>query len=65
MTKFKTKKWIKLNHLSVDQYSAKKNIRLKNSVLRSDLSRYSDAYIVVKEEWVLQALIMLTVETEI
>ena len=65
MTKFKTKKWIKLNHLSVDQYSAKKNIRLKNSVLRSDLSHYSDAYIVVKEEWVLQALIMLTVEREI
>lgn len=48
MTKFKTKKWIKLNHLSVDQYSANKKIRLKTPVLRSDLSDYSDGYFVIK-----------------
>ena len=32
------------------QYSADKNLRFKNSMLRSDLCDYSDAYIVVKWE---------------
>ena len=30
------------------QYSVKKSIRFKTSILRSDLCDYSDAYIVVK-----------------
>ena len=41
------KKWVKVNDLSSDQYSANKNIRFKTSMLRSDLCDYSDAYIVV------------------
>ena len=42
------KKWIEVNNLPCGQYSDSKNIRFKNSMLRSDLSDYSDAYIIVK-----------------
>ena len=42
------KKWVEVNDLSSGQYSVNKNIRLKTSVLRSDLFDYNDAYIVVK-----------------
>ena len=48
MSKFVTKKWIKANDLSSGQYSIKKNIKFKASMLRSDLCEYSDAYIVVE-----------------
>ena len=43
-----TKKWIEMNDLSGGQYSANKNIRSKNSMLRSGLSNYNDAYNVGK-----------------
>ena len=43
-----TKKRIEVNDLSLGQFSDNKNIRFKNSVLRSNLCAYSDAYIVVK-----------------
>ena len=42
------KKSIRVNDLSVGQYSVNKNRRYKTSMLRSDLSDYSDAYILVK-----------------
>ena len=42
------KKWIKLNDISNGQYSVDKDVRLKASMLRSNLCDYSDAYIVVK-----------------
>ena len=42
------KKRIEVNDLSSGQYSINKNIRLKTSMLRSDLCDYSDAYVVVK-----------------
>ena len=42
-------KWVQLNDSSSGQYSVKKNIRFKVSVLRSNLCDYSDAHIVVKE----------------
>ena len=51
VSKFVTKKWIKLNDFSSnlnDLYSVNKNIRFKTSTLRSDLCDYSDTYIVVK-----------------
>ena len=51
VSKFITKKWIKLNDFSSnlnDLYSLNKNIRFKTSILRSDLCDYSDTYIVVK-----------------
>ena len=44
-----TRKWIEINDLSNEKYSAKNNIRFKTPKLRSDLCDYSDAYIVVKE----------------
>ena len=43
-----TKKWIEVYDQSGANYNAKKNIRIKTSMLRSDLCDYSDAYIVVK-----------------
>ena len=46
--KFVTRNWIEVNYLSSGQYSADKNIRFKTSILRTDLSDYSDAYFVVK-----------------
>ena len=48
VSKFVTKKWIKVNDLSSDQYSVNKNIRFKTSMLRLDLCIYGDEYIAVK-----------------
>ena len=45
---FVTKKWIKVYDESGGNYNVNKEIRIKKSVLRSDLCDYSDAYIVVK-----------------
>ena len=36
VSKFVTKKWIKVNDLSSRQYSVNKNVRFKTSMLRSD-----------------------------
>ena len=43
-SKFVAKKRVKVNDLSSRQYSVNKNIRLKNSMLRSDLCDCIDAY---------------------
>ena len=43
-----TKKWIEVYHQSGGNYNVNKEIRIKTSMLRSDLCDYSDAYIVVK-----------------
>ena len=48
VSKFVTKKWVEVNDLSSGQCSVNKNIRFKNSLLRSDLCDYSDPYVVVK-----------------
>ena len=45
---FVTKKWIKVYDQSEGIYNVNKEIRIKTSMLRSDLCDYSDAYIVVK-----------------
>ena len=37
VSKFVTKKWIKINDLSTGQYSANKSVRFRTSMLRSDL----------------------------
>ena len=42
------KKWIEVYDQSEGNYDVNKDIRIKTSVLRSDLCDYSDAYIVVK-----------------
>ena len=48
LPRFVTKKWIEVYHQSEKNYSINKGIRIKASMLRSDLCDYSNAYIVVK-----------------
>ena len=45
---FVTKKWIEVYHQSEGNYNVNKAIRIKTSMLRSDLCDFSDSYIVVK-----------------
>ena len=45
---FVTKKWIEIFDQSEENYNVNKEIRIKTSMLRSDLCDFSDAYIVVK-----------------
>ena len=47
-SKFVTKKWIEVYDQSGGNYNVNKEIRIKTSMLRSDLCDYSDVYIVVK-----------------
>ena len=51
MPRFITKKWVEVHDQSGDandRYKPNKPIRLKTSILRSDLCDFSDVYIVVK-----------------
>ena len=48
LPKFATKKSIEVYDQSQGIYDINKEIRIKKSMLRSDLCDYSDAYIVVK-----------------
>ena len=48
LPKFVTKKWIEVYDQSEKNYNPNKEIRIKTSMLRSDLCDFSDAYIVVK-----------------
>ena len=43
VSKFMTKKLVKVNYLSSGQYSFNKNIRFEASMLGTDLCDYSDA----------------------
>ena len=53
--RFITKKWIEIYDQSGETYNTNKQIRLKTSMLRSDLCDYSDAYINVKEDITVRA----------
>ena len=48
LPRFVTKKWIEVYNQSEKNYNPNELIRIKTSMLRSDLCDYSDAYIVVK-----------------
>ena len=48
LPRFITKKWIEVHDQSEKNYNVNKEIKIKTSMLRSDLWDYSDAYIVVK-----------------
>ena len=48
LPKFVTKKWIEVYDQSGGNYNPNKEIRIKTSMLRSDLCDFNDAYIVVK-----------------
>ena len=45
---FVTKKWIEIYDQSEGNYNVNKEIRIKTSMLRSNLCDFRDAYIVVK-----------------
>ena len=48
LPKFVTKKWIEVYDQWEGNYNVNKEIRIKTSMLRSDLCDYYEAYIVVK-----------------
>ena len=48
LPKFVAKKWIEVYNQSEGNYNVNKEIRIKTSMLRSDLCDFNDAYIVVK-----------------
>ena len=48
LPRYVTKKWIEVYDQSQENYNVIKEIRIKTSMLRSDLCDFSDAYIVVK-----------------
>ena len=48
LTKFVTEKWIEVYDQSQGKYDINKEIRIKTSMLRSDLCDFGNAYIVVK-----------------
>ena len=48
LLRFVTKKWIQVYHQPEGNYDVNKEIRIKISMLRSDLWNFSDADIVVK-----------------
>ena len=57
-----TRKCVDVNDLSSGQYSVNKNIRFKNSVLRSDLCDFSYAYFVVKGKKLLMEIMIIKQE---
>ena len=54
LPRFITKKWIEVYAQSEGNYNVNKEIRIKISMLRSDLCDYSDAYLVVKGDITLE-----------
>ena len=52
--RFVTKKWIELYDQSEKHYSVNREIRIKTTILRSDLRDFSNAYIVVKGDITLE-----------
>ena len=48
LPRFVTKKWIKVYDQSGGNYNINKEVRIKTSMLRSDLCDFSDTYIIVK-----------------
>ena len=48
LSKFVAKKWVEVYDQSQEDYNPNKEIRIKISMLRSDLCNFSEAYIVVK-----------------
>ena len=54
LPRFVTKKWIEDYHQSEGNYNVNKEIRIKTSMLRSDLCNFNDAYIVVKGDITLE-----------
>ena len=58
LPRFVTKKWTEVYDQSGENYNVNKEIRIITPMLRSDLCDYSDAYIVVKGDSLLQNQMM-------
>ena len=54
LPRFATKRWIEVCDQSEKNYSPNKEIRIKMSMLRSNLCNFSDAYIVVEGDITLE-----------
>ena len=54
LPRFVTKKWIEVYDQPGGNYNVNKEIRIKTSILRSDLCDYSDAYIVARGDITLE-----------
>ena len=65
LTRFVTKKLIEVYDQSKENDSVNKEIRIKTSMLRSDLCDFSDAYINEKELLLWKVIIMLISEIKI
>ena len=52
LSRFATKKWIEVYDQSAKNYNPIKEIRIKTSMLRSDLCDFSDSYIVVEGNFI-------------
>ena len=50
LPRFVTKEWIEVYDKSGENYNVNREIRIKTSMLRSDLCDFSDVFIVVKED---------------
>ena len=46
--KFTTKNWVEINDNALGMYNTNKEIQFKTKMLKSSLSDYCDAYIIVK-----------------
>ena len=46
-SRFRTKNWVEINDDSRDKYT-NADIKLKTTMLKSDLSDYADAYVLIK-----------------
>ena len=62
LPRFVTKKWIEVYDQSEGNYNVNKEIRIKTSMLRSDLCDFSDVYIVVEREILLFKVIMMLIK---
>ena len=49
-SKFRTKNWVEINNEPRGKYNVNSQIKFKNTMLKSSLCDYSDAYILVKRE---------------
>ena len=54
LPRFITKKWVEVYDQSEKNYSPNKEIRIKTSMLRTDLCDYFDTYIIVKGDITLE-----------
>ena len=53
-TKFRTKNWVETNDDSGGTYDSNSQIKFKTSMFRSSLCEYSDVYMLLEQEQMMQ-----------